>query len=114
MKAIYGEGEEGFIKMRQAFNGKLGAFAIYYSYFYTSLAYQFFVAISKQLNYGWATISLLWSNFMAYTLSAFVYQAGLIYINKPIFIYWFMIPISLCVAVLILKYKRKCDAISKT
>lgn len=114
MKAIYGEGEEGFIKMRQAFNGKLGAFCYLLFILLYFPCISVFVAISKQLNYGWATISLLWSNFMAYTLSAFVYQAGLIYINKPIFIYWFMIPISLCVAVLILKYKRKCDAISKT
>lgn len=114
MKAIYGEGEEGFVKMRQAFNGKLGAFCYLLFILLYFPCISVFVAISKQLNYGWATISLLWSNFIAYTVSTIVYQVGLIYIQKPLFIYWFMIPISMCAAILILKYKRKSNAISKT
>lgn len=82
MNAIYGDDERGEHEMRAKFDGQLGAF----SYLLFILLYfpcaSVFITIAKQLNYRWAIISMLWSNFIAYTMAVTTYQVGTFYIES--------------------------------
>jgi ferrous iron transport protein B len=77
IKAIYGEGEAGAAEMRTKFNGKLGAFSYLLFIMLSFPCASVFFSIAKQLSYSWAFISVLWSTFMAYAVSAGCYQLGM-------------------------------------
>jgi|GEM_PF-5431696 len=80
MKAIYGDEEAGAEQMRQLFDGKLGAFCYLLFVLLYFPCISVFATIAKQLNYRWALLSLLWSNFIAYFTATATYQIGSFFI----------------------------------